>query len=210
MVLVMVGSKIIDKVLSLMTTGELAKVTMTWQQAHFEAVMLGLLQLSHGSSDKNRTGEGAKYSCDPVEVWRFSLEDKKGQVCTTQKVTILPLGTVNVCTSTSVKGYCMQVHVLTEQMPGPQFPAAVVPTATYGELHPGSPWVPICLHNLSTHTIEIPTKDMVGQVVPPNQVPLVVNPTRTTKETSEKASKGLGGFGPPRSHRMAWVRAETG
>ena len=35
MALVMVGSKIIDKVLSLMTMGELEKVTMTWQQAHF-------------------------------------------------------------------------------------------------------------------------------------------------------------------------------
>ena len=39
MVLVMVGSKIIDKMLSLMTLGELAKVTTTWQQAHFGAVM---------------------------------------------------------------------------------------------------------------------------------------------------------------------------
>ena len=38
-VLVMVGSKIIDRALSCMTVGELAHATATWQQAHFVAVM---------------------------------------------------------------------------------------------------------------------------------------------------------------------------
>ena len=42
---VMVGTKIINKALSLITMGELAKATMTWRQAHFGAVMLGSLQL---------------------------------------------------------------------------------------------------------------------------------------------------------------------
>ena len=56
-VLVMVGSKIIDRALSCMTVGELAHVTATWQQAHFGAVMLGLLQLSHSNSDKIKSGE---------------------------------------------------------------------------------------------------------------------------------------------------------
>ena len=51
-VLVMVGSKIIDMALSCMTAGELAKATATWQQAHFGAVMSGLLQLSRSSSEK--------------------------------------------------------------------------------------------------------------------------------------------------------------
>ena len=62
----------------------------------------------------------------------------------------------------------MQVHVLTELTPGSQLPAAVVLTVTYGELHPGSSRVPICLCNLSNHTVEIPTKAVVGQVVPAN------------------------------------------
>ena len=74
----------------------------------------------------------------------------------------------------------MQVHVLTELMPGPQLPVAMVPMATYGELHPGSSRVPICLHNLSTCAMEIPTKAMVGQVVSANQVPPVVHLTRAT------------------------------
>ena len=42
MVPVMVGSKIINKALSLMTMGELTKATMTWRQTQFGAVMSGL------------------------------------------------------------------------------------------------------------------------------------------------------------------------
>ena len=71
---VMVGSKKIDKALSFMTMGELAKAIMTWRQAHFGAVMLGSLQLSCSSSDKNEIGEGSKCSSqrgDPVEVQKF-------------------------------------------------------------------------------------------------------------------------------------------
>ena len=190
---VMVGSKIIDKALSLMTMGELAKATMTWRQAHFGAVMSGYLQLSHDSSDKNKIGKGAKCSSqrgDPEEVWKFCLDDVKHLVHTTQKVTIPPFSTVNVQANTSVKGHCMQVHVLMELALSPQLPAAVVPKATFGELHLGSSRVPVCLCNLSTSAMEIATKAMVGQVVSTNQVPPMVHPTKTTKETCKEVSKG--------------------
>ena len=134
---VVVGSKIIDKALSCMTAGELAKATVTRQQAHFGAVMSGLLQLSCSSSEKsamqNLPGES-----DPVEVQKYQLDGVKGAVCTTQKVTIPPFQTIAVKGNAGVKGHCMKVHVLTEPVLGPQLPAAVVPIATYGELHPGS------------------------------------------------------------------------
>ena len=84
----------------------------------------------------------------------------------------------------------MQVHFLTEPALGPQLPAAVIPTATYGELHPGSSRVPVCLHNLSVHAVEVPTKTIIGQIVPANQVPLVVHLTRTARETNYPAQKG--------------------
>ena len=84
----------------------------------------------------------------------------------------------------------MKVHVLTEPVLGPQLLAAVVPIATYGELHPGSLRVPICLHNMSTHAMEIPAKMVVGQVIPTNQVPLVVHLTRTAEEATINTPKG--------------------
>ena len=198
---VVVGSKIIDRALSCMTVGELAHVTVIWQQAHFGRVMSGSLQLSHSSSEKTKPkGKigNSSWENDLVEVWKSQLNGVKGAVCTTQKVTIPPFHTVNIKANASVKGHCMKVHVLTEPALSPQLPTAVVPIATYGELHPGSLRVPICLHNMSTCAMEIPAKTVVGQVIPANQVPLVVHLTRTTEETS------------PRPKRVNWVRAETG
>ena len=193
MVPVMVGTKIIDKALSVMTTGELAKATMPWRQAHLGAVMLGSLQLSCRGSDKREIGERAKFSpksSDPVEVQKFQLDDVKGLVHTTQKVTIPPFGTINVWANTSVRAHCKWVHVLAELALSPQLSVAVVPIATYGELQPGSSRVPVCLHNLSACAVEVPAKAMVGKVVPANQVPPVVHLTRTAKETDNQASKG--------------------
>ena len=94
----------------------------------------------------------------------------------------------------------LYVHVLTEPVLGPQLPAAVVPTATYGELHPGSSRVPVCLCNLSTHAVDVPAKMVIWQIVPANKVPLVVHPTRTATETKYPTQKrmGLGDFRPPR------------
>ena len=60
----------------------------------------------------------------------------------------------------------------------------------YGELHPGSSRVPVCLHNMSTCAIEIPDKTVVGQEIPANQILPVVHLTRTAKETVIKVPKG--------------------
>ena len=85
----------------------------------------------------------------------------------------------------------MWVHVLMELITGPQLPTAVVLMVTYGELHLESSMVPICQHNLSTQTLEIPTKAVVRQVAPANQVPLLILSTRTSGEPNPKPQKGL-------------------
>ena len=125
-----------------------------------------------------------------MEVKEFCLDDVQGPVHATQKVTIPPFGKVSVHGNTSVRGYCMGVHVLAEPTTGPQLPTAVVPTVTYGDLHLGSSWVPICLCNLSAHPIKIPTKMVVGQVMPANQVPPVVLPTGTSEKSISIPNKG--------------------
>ena len=125
-----------------------------------------------------------------MEVRKFCLNNVRGPVHTTQKVTIPPFSTISVHTNSSVRGHCMWVHMLTEPTQGPQLPAVVVPMVTYGELHPGSLRVPICLHNLDAYSIEIPTKTVVGQVVPAKQVPPVVLPTRTSEESKSNPQKG--------------------
>ena len=62
MVLVMVGSKIIDRAMRIITRGELAKATTTWRHIHFGAVMSGLLLLPHMGSNKTGVGKEVIHS----------------------------------------------------------------------------------------------------------------------------------------------------
>ena len=119
--------------------------------------MLRLLQLSCSSSDKLKL-ENSSRENDPVEVQKCQICGIKGTVHTIQKVTIPPFHMVKVGANASVKGHCMKVHVITGPVLSPQLPASVVPIATYGELHPGSSRVLVCLHNLSARVVEIPAK----------------------------------------------------
>ena len=80
--------------------------------------------------------------------------------------------------------------MLTEPAQGPWLPDSVVPTATYGELHPGSSKVLICLRNLSACPIDVPAQAIVGQVAPANQVPIVVLPTEASGGSTHGSKKG--------------------
>ena len=154
--------------------------------------MSGSLWLPHMSSNKTGVEKEVIHSSprgDTVEVNEFCLDDVRDPVHTTWKITISPFSTISVHGNTSVRGCCMWVHVLMEPMPGPQLPTAVVLTATYGELHPGSSRVPICPHNLGTHSIKIPAKTVVGQVMAANQVPMAVLPKRTSGGSDSNPQK---------------------
>ena len=121
-----------------------------------------------------------------MEVRKFCLNDVRGPVQYHTEGHHSPIQHSKCSHQFQCQGHCMWVHVLTELMAGPQLPTAVVPTVTYGELHPGSSRVPICLCNLSTHAMEIPAKTVVGQVAPANQVQLVFLPTRTYEKSNNK------------------------
>ena len=98
-------------------------------------------------------------------------------------------------------------------MPGPQLPAAAVPTATYGELHPGSSRVPICLHNLNAPILwKFPQKLWLGRLSLPTKCHLVVHPTRTSKESDNKPHKGWVLEALDLQGLQEWpdMRAETG
>ena len=132
---VMVGSKSIDRAIGMMTKGELMRATVTCKQAHFNVVMSGSLQLPHTDSKGNRGREGGHPSTgsDPTTPMNFCLDDVWEPVHT------IPLsGTISIRSNTGIQGHCMKVHVLAEPAQGPQLPTSMVPTATYGELHPGS------------------------------------------------------------------------
>ena len=70
--------------------------TMTWRQAHFGAVMLGSLQLSCSGLGQCEVTPGAASSIHQGGTVEVQLNDIKGLVCTTQKVTIPPFSTINI------------------------------------------------------------------------------------------------------------------
>ena len=188
----MVASKIIDWVMGMMTKGELARATVTQRQAHFGAVMSGSLQLPNTTSKEDReVGKEVtpSPSSDPAASNRFCLHDIPRFVRPRQ-VTIALFGTVSIHGHTDVQGtLSCGLHVLAKPAWGPQLPASVVPTATYGKLHPGSSRVLICLRNFSALPIEVLAKAIVGQVAPANQVPLVVLLMEASGESTHGSQK---------------------
>ena len=118
---VMVGSKIIDQSMRIITKEELVKATITWKQAHFRAVISGSLQLPCTGSNRTRV---EKEVISPSQGWHHGVEGILPGWCPESslhhmKVTIPPFGTVSVHGNTSIRGHCMWVHVLAEPMPGP-------------------------------------------------------------------------------------------
>ena len=188
MVLVMVGTKIIDKALGLMTVGELTKAMMMWRQAHFGVVMLGSLQLSCSSSRQEwGRREGRRllskgWPCGGVEIltrWcqRSGLHHTEDHYST---IWHHQCAGQYKCWGTLHAGSCPHGTSTWSQ----------VASSSGIHLCPGSSRVPVCLCNLSTCAVGIPTKALVGQIVPANQVPLVVYLTRTAEETNKQVSKG--------------------
>ena len=114
-------------------------VTVSLWGSHVR-VAAAILQQLREIKNGNPSGEVTLWRCGSTS-WMVL----KVAVHTTQKVTIPPFQTIDIKGNAGVKGHCMKVHVLMEPALGPQLPAAVVPIATYGELHPVSLRVPICL-----------------------------------------------------------------
>ena len=181
---VLLGSKIIDRMMGMIMKGELARATITWKQAHFSTVVSQLLQLPcRGVRGDGDAAKGATSSItpDPTVPKKFCLDDVQWYVHTTWRVTIPLFGIVNIHSNT--KGIaCGSTCLLSQHGP----PAAHLcgPNTTYGESHLGLSWVPICLRNMNAHPMAIPAKVVIGQVALANQVPPVVLPVETSGESA--------------------------
>ena len=212
-VVVMVRSKIIDWVMGVITKGELAKVPWPGDRlilglscpGHYRCPILAQMELGW----KNR------WSIPPQGLtpwgWKSSAWMLPGPGLHYTEGNYSP---IQYCQYT--QKYQCPVTQYAGSHAGrantrPQLPTLVVPMATYGELHLESSWVPICLWNLSAHSVEIPTKVVVGKVVPANQVQLVVLLEETLGVYLQPPKRvALGGPGPPRPKGMAQSWARTG
>ena len=121
-VLVVDRSKIIDRVMGMITKGELMRATVTWKQAHFGAVISRLLQLHYTDSRGNgEVGKGFIPSpgSNPTASREFCLYDVQDHVHTAWRVTISPFETISIHGSTDIWEHSMWVHVLAEPAWGP-------------------------------------------------------------------------------------------
>ena len=119
-VLVGVRSKIIDWVEGMMTKGELMRATATLKKA--KRLTLVKLCLGYSSCPTQNQRDMMKWGRRSPPPQALNLQHPGGSawmMCgdlshTTQKVTILPFGTISIHGSTGVWGHCMQVHMLAE------------------------------------------------------------------------------------------------
>ena len=178
---VMVGSKIIDQ----------ANGSNNWRGSSWkwpwpeDRLILGLSCLGHYScSTTSSKGTRVRRGGGPIPPQGLALWRWRSSAWTTSWAQFAnymegyysPFWYWSVYTAIPVsEDTVYRLHILAEATPGPQLPTSVVhwlrPMENYIQ---GSSWVPTCLQNLSTCSIEIPTKAVVGQVVPANLVPLVV------------------------------------
>ena len=197
-----------------MTKGELTKVTTTWIQAHFGAVISGSLRVICTSSDETRMKEEVGHSSqngDPVEVRKFFLNDVRGPVCTAQKVTIPHFSTGSVHANFSVKGHCMVG-------PGTHGTNATSPVACSGGIDSDLQGITSGVlqgTNLSVH-LEHPYHGnslkgcgWAGCPCQPSATGSLPNQDFQRGKLQTPKGMGLGDPGPPRSPRMARIRVET-
>ena len=93
-----VGIQIIDQVVKNITDDKLRSLSQTWKLAYVGTVLSKLLQV--GELDRE-----------------FNLNQVKGNVIVTMKVTIPAFQTIVVKGLTKVTGHCKHVHVLVELSP---------------------------------------------------------------------------------------------
>ena len=140
-VLVMVGSKIIDQVMGMMTKGELTRATTTLKQAHFGVVISGSLQLPH--MDSKEDGEVGK---EGTPSQALILQHPGGSSWMMYRVLSIPLRRLpfphlgllaSMATQVSGDTVCGSTCWV-NQCKAPSCLPSMVPTATHGKLHPGS------------------------------------------------------------------------
>ena len=89
---------------------------------------------------------------------------KKGSIKTTRSVTLQPFSTTIVKGSTQLQSHGMQLNLIAELSKGTHLPSGVQCAPTYCTLEPGSSRVAIGLRNLSSWSITIPSRVVVGQL----------------------------------------------
>ena len=89
---------------------------------------------------------------------------QKGSIQTIKPVTLSSFSTTIVKGTTKLWSHGMQLNLIAESSKGTQLPLGVQCTPTYCTLEPGSSRVAIGLRNISSQSITVPFRVVVGQI----------------------------------------------
>ena len=159
-VLVMVGSKIIDWAMGVITKGELAKENYDLEKGSFLGLSCPGYCSCHTLMEPGwKKGGNSFFPRDWHHIYEGVLSGwYLGPSSHYMDGYYSPIQYCQYTWQYQCQGHCLWVYMLAEPTPGPQLPTSVVLTVTYRELHLGSSQLPICFWNLSAHSIQIPTQ----------------------------------------------------
>ena len=157
-----IGTLHIDRCLELLKKDEIPNLTKQWERALFPRYILKSANLKEPE---------------------FDLDNVKGTIKLTKKVTLAPFETIHVSAKSSVRGHFKRVLVLMEKLADNM--SAVEPINSYSVLHPGSDRVQIALRNLSARSVTVQAKSSLATISAANEVPRLLAP----KEINDNQSR---------------------
>ena len=98
---------------------------------------------------------------------------KKGSINTTKPVTLPPFSTTIIKGSTKLRSHGMRLNLIAESSKSTHLPPSVQCAPTYCTLEPGSNRVAVGLRNISSKSITIPSKAVVGPLQQAKMVPKI-------------------------------------
>ena len=113
---------------------------------------------------------------------------KKGFIMTTMPVILPPFSTTIIKGSTKLWSHGMRLNLIAESSTSTHLPPSVQCAPTYCILEPGSNRVAVGLKNISSRSITIPSRTVVGQLQQAKMVPKIQK--TSTKEQDKQGPNG--------------------
>ena len=118
---------------------------------------------------------------------------KKGYIKTTKPVTLPPFSTAILKGSTKLKSHGVRINLIAESSTSTHLPPSVQCAPTYCILDPSSNRVAVGLKNISSRSITIPSRTVVGQV---QQAKMVSKIQQASAKEQDKQGPSGGRRGP--------------
>ena len=114
---------------------------------------------------------------------------KKGSIKTTKQVTLPPFSTTIIKGSTKLRSHGVRLNLTAEPSKNRHLPSSVQCAPTYCTLEPVSNRVAVGLRNISSKSITIPSRVVVGQLQQTKMVPKVQK-VQASKEQNKLSPNG--------------------